>query len=79
MHLWQRGVDAVKFSPEKRDIDLRCELLGSRPDRKIIGYVGRLANEKRIDDLKVLDMDPGLSFVLLSQSSTSQLFLWRPF
>jgi phosphatidylinositol alpha 1,6-mannosyltransferase len=51
VHLWQRGVDSVKFSPEKRDINLRCELLGDRPDRKLVGYVGRLANEKRIDDL----------------------------
>ena len=65
MHLWQRGVDAVKFSPEKRDIDLRCELLGSRPDRKIIGYVGRLANEKRIDDLKVLDIRDDIQLVIV--------------
>lgn len=65
VHLWQRGVNAVKFSPEKRDIDLRCELLGSRPDRKIIGYVGRLANEKRIDDLKVLDMRDDVQLVIV--------------
>ena len=67
VHLWQRGVDAVKFSPEKRDIDLRCELLGSRPDRKIIGYVGRLANEKRIDDLATLDARDDIQFVIVGE------------
>jgi phosphatidylinositol alpha 1,6-mannosyltransferase len=67
VHLWKRGVDAVKFTPEKRDIDLRCELLGSRPDRKIIGYVGRLANEKRIDDLKVLDIRDDVQLVIVGE------------
>ncbi len=37
VHLWQRGVDSQRFSPEKRDINLRCEILGARPDRKIVG------------------------------------------
>ena len=40
VHLWQRGVDSMKFSPDKRDINLRCELLGTRPDRKLVGYQG---------------------------------------
>ena len=65
VHLWQRGVDAVKFSPLKRDIDLRCQILGERPDRKIVGYVGRLANEKRIDDLKVLDVRDDIQLVIV--------------
>ncbi|MBU6313720.1 MAG: glycosyltransferase family 1 protein [Actinomycetales bacterium] len=67
VHLWKRGVDTSKFSPIKRDIDLRCELLGARPDRKIIGYVGRLANEKRIDDLKVLDMRDDIQLVIVGE------------
>lgn len=65
VHLWQRGVDSVKFSPEKRDIDLRCELLGDRPDRKLVGYVGRLANEKRIDDLATLDKRDDIQLVIV--------------
>ena len=65
VHLWQRGVDSVKFSPEKRDINLRCELLGNRPDRKLIGYVGRLANEKRIDDLASLDKRDDIQLVIV--------------
>jgi len=65
VHLWQRGVDSVKFSPEKRDIDLRCELLGDRPDRKLVGYVGRLANEKRIADLSTLDKRDDIQLVIV--------------
>lgn len=65
VHLWPRGVDSEKFSPAKRDINLRCELLGERPDRKLLGYVGRLANEKRIEDLAVLDARDDLQLVIV--------------
>ena len=65
VHLWPRGVDSQKFSPEKRDINLRCELLGDRPDRKLVGYVGRLANEKRIDDLATLDARDDIQLVIV--------------
>jgi phosphatidylinositol alpha 1,6-mannosyltransferase len=65
VHLWQRGVDSIKFSPEKRDIDLRCELLGDRPDRKLVGYVGRLANEKRVDDLAALEKRDDIQLVIV--------------
>jgi phosphatidylinositol alpha 1,6-mannosyltransferase len=67
VHLWQRGVDSKKFNPEKRDINLRCELLGNRPDRKLVGYVGRLANEKRIDDLATLDARDDLQLVIVGE------------
>ena len=67
VHLWQRGVDSVKFSPEKRDINLRCDLLGDRPDRKLVGYVGRLANEKRIDDLAALDKRDDIQLVIVGE------------
>jgi phosphatidylinositol alpha 1,6-mannosyltransferase len=58
-------VDSEKFSPLKRDINLRCELLGDRPDRKLIGYVGRLANEKRVDDLATLDARDDIQLVIV--------------
>jgi phosphatidylinositol alpha 1,6-mannosyltransferase len=65
VHLWPRGVDSEKFSPVNRDINLRCELLGDRPDRKLIGYVGRLANEKRVDDLATLDARDDIQLVIV--------------
>ncbi len=65
VHLWQRGIDSVKFDPQNRDIELRTSLLGLRPDRKIVGYVGRLANEKRIDELAILDSRDDLQLVII--------------
>ena len=65
VHLWQRGVDAIKYSPAKRDEKLRSNLLGENRDRKIVGYVGRLANEKRVDDLAVLDRRTDIQLVII--------------
>lgn len=65
VHLWPRGVDCEIFSPVKRDINLRCDLLGDRPDRKLIGYVGRLANEKCVDDLETLDLRDDVQLVIV--------------
>lgn len=65
VHLWQRGVDAVKYSPARRDENLRLNLLGENRDRKFVGYVGRLANEKRVDDLAVLDRRSDIQLVII--------------
>ena len=67
VHLWPRGVDSEKFSPDKRSINLRCDLLGDRPDRKLVGYVGRLANEKRVDDLLALDKRDDIQLVIVGE------------
>lgn len=67
VHLWQRGVDSTRFAPAKSDIHLRREILGTRPDRKIVGYVGRLANEKRVDDLAVLDARDDIQLVIVGE------------
>ena len=65
--LWQRGVDLVNFTPEKRDEELRAEFLNKRGTKYVVGYVGRLANEKRIDDLAILDSQPDLQLVIVGQ------------
>lgn len=44
--LWARGVDAARFSPAHRDQTLREWLLGDR--EVLVGYVGRLAGDKRV-------------------------------
>ena len=65
--LWKRGVDLVNFTPEKRDEALRAEFLQKRGAKYVIGYVGRLANEKRVDDLAILDSQPDLQLVIVGQ------------
>jgi phosphatidylinositol alpha 1,6-mannosyltransferase len=70
VELWRRGVDSERFSPEKRDEELRKELLGNRPDRTLIGYVGRLAHEKRLEDLISLDEQDDVQLVIVGDGPT---------
>ena len=65
VQLWRRGVDSERFRPENRDQDLRDSLLGDRPDRTLIGYIGRLAHEKRIEDLISLDEQDDVQLVIV--------------
>ena len=70
VELWRRGVDSERFSPEKRDEELRKELLGNRPDRTLIGYIGRLAHEKRLEDLISLDDQDDVQLVIVGDGPT---------
>ena len=63
VHLWRRGVNTTLFSPEKKNASLRHSW--SAESKIIVGYVGRLANEKRITDLAVLDKDPKVQLVIV--------------
>jgi phosphatidylinositol alpha 1,6-mannosyltransferase len=61
--LWRRGVDAVRFDPGKRSERLRAALA---PEGEIIvGYVGRLATEKRVDLLAQTSRLPGVRVVVV--------------
>ncbi|WP_019200899.1 glycosyltransferase family 1 protein [Tsukamurella sp. 1534] len=48
---WARGVDGERFAPSHRSDDLRGSWLGDRPDRLVVGFVGRLAAEKHVERL----------------------------
>ncbi|NBV66153.1 MAG: glycosyltransferase family 1 protein [Actinobacteria bacterium] len=65
VELWRRGVDSERFRPENRDQNLRNSLLGNRPDRTLVGYIGRLAHEKRIEDLISLDEQDDVQLVIV--------------
>ncbi len=64
VRLWKRGVDLVNFTPARRDESLRSNIAGGK-DKLIVGYVGRIANEKRIDDLKILDQQEDIQLVIV--------------
>lgn len=66
VELWRRGVDTSRFTPAKRDDGWRASVAGSAgTQRKIIGYVGRLAAEKQVEDLRVLADLPNTQLVIV--------------
>ncbi|WP_461036036.1 glycosyltransferase family 4 protein [Streptomyces mayteni] len=62
VRLWQRGVDTGRFRPELRDEALRRELAPN--GELLLGYVGRLAPEKRVDLLAQASALPGVKLVV---------------
>lgn len=63
VHLWARGVDAAQFSPTRRHGPSRRRLAGA--GGVLVGYVGRLAPEKQVEDLRVLQDLPGVRLVVI--------------
>ncbi|WP_259363232.1 glycosyltransferase [Microbacterium esteraromaticum] len=58
---WGRGVDAELFHPAARDENWEHR----RPGEVIVGYVGRLAPEKQVEDLRALNGMPGVRLVVV--------------
>lgn len=64
---WGRGVDIERYHPRRRAhagvAGLRARL--ARPDEVVVGYVGRVAPEKRLERLAELRGIPGLRLVIV--------------
>lgn len=63
VHKWARGVDITGFAPSGRDDALRRSW--SPHGKPIVGFVGRLAPEKHVERLAVLDARDDLQLVVV--------------
>ncbi|WP_129339345.1 glycosyltransferase [Cellulomonas endophytica] len=65
VRLWPRGVDTAAFSPAHHDPALHARLAPG--GGVLVGYVGRLAAEKQLEDLRALDGLPGVRLVVVGE------------
>lgn len=70
VHRWGRGVDIERFHPSRRDEALRAELAPN--GELLVGFVGRLAPEKRVDRLAALNDVPGVRVVVVGGGPDEQ-------
>jgi phosphatidylinositol alpha 1,6-mannosyltransferase len=63
VYRWGRGVDTERFRPSRRDERLRAQLAPG--GEVIVGFVGRLAPEKKVMRLAALRDIPGVQLVVV--------------
>ncbi len=63
VHRWARGVDTGHFRPSRRDERLRAQL--APHGELLVGFVGRLAPEKKVLRLSALAGIPGIRLVVV--------------
>lgn len=68
--LWARGVDSTRFDPTHRSAAFRAKVGvsddGHGPE-VVVGFVGRLAVEKQVEDLRVVADIPGVRLVIVGE------------
>jgi phosphatidylinositol alpha 1,6-mannosyltransferase len=61
--LWRRGVDSEQFHPRRRSNRIRAEL--GCPNAMLVGFVGRLAAEKRVHLLEPISRLPAVRLLIV--------------
>ncbi|MFF1903973.1 glycosyltransferase family 4 protein [Kitasatospora sp. NPDC058218] len=69
VQLWPRGVDSARFHPRHRDEALHRALAPG--GEVLVGYVGRLAPEKRVDLLASASALPGVRVVVIGDGPSA--------
>ena len=69
VYLWRRGVNGELFNPSKRNRQLRDQWRTQDQNKLIVGFVGRLAQEKRVSDLAAIASDPNLQLVIVGEGA----------
>lgn len=66
VRLWPHGVDSELFSPEKASESWRERLSGGEPQKRILAFVGRLAPEKNVEQIRaVLERVPDTRMAII--------------
>jgi phosphatidylinositol alpha 1,6-mannosyltransferase len=65
---WGRGVDAELFRPSRRSVRWRQDLAAG--GEILVGYIGRIAHEKRLDLLRDVTRLPGVRLVVVGDGPT---------
>jgi glycosyltransferase involved in cell wall biosynthesis len=67
---WGRGVNSERYNPARRSLLWRERLLAGRdPNSLLCIYVGRLANEKKIDLLLETARTPGIALTIIGDGA----------
>ncbi len=67
---WGRGVNTERFNPRHARPAMRRRLLNGRdPDSLLCIFVGRLANEKRIELLRDVAQSPGIALTIIGDGA----------
>ena len=73
--LWARGVDSTRFDPTHRSAAFRAKVGvsddGHGPE-VVVGFVGRLAVEKQVEDLRVVADIPGVRLVIVGEGPQNE-------